>query len=163
MKKSKFILVSLLICIVSILCSGCTGSSNMNMNTDGSGTFSCKYSIEKKIYSEKNYTKISSSKELVNEMKKKVPKGTDLKITLDTKTSKTEDIINVSFTYSSIAEFEKKIDLLTTAIDNSASSDTLDNLKITEKDYEKYNDIYNTEKVISTSLATHLKKNNINF
>ena len=45
MKKSKFILVSLLIGMISIISSGCSAKSNMKINTDGSGTFSCKYSI----------------------------------------------------------------------------------------------------------------------
>ena len=163
MKKSKFILVSLLIGMISIICSGCSAKSNMKTNTDGSGIFSCKYSIEKKIYTEKNYTKISSSQELVQQLKKKVPKGTDLKFNLDTKSSKTEDIITASFTYSSIAEFEKKITALSNAIDESDAGSTLDKFNLTEKDLEKYADIYDTKKVISNSLANYLKKNNIKY
>ena len=163
MKKSKFILVSLLIGMISIISSGCSAKSNMKTNTDGSGTFSCKYSIEKKIYTEKNYTKISSSQELVQQLKKKVPKGTDLKFNLDTKSSKTEDIITASFTYSSIAEFEKKITALSNAIDESDAGSTLDKFNLTEKDLEKYADIYDTKKVISNSLANYLKKNNIKY
>lgn len=45
--------------MISIISSGCSAKSNMKTNTDDSGTFSCKYSIEKKIYTEKNYTKIT--------------------------------------------------------------------------------------------------------
>lgn len=163
MKKSKFILVSLLIGMVSIISSGCSAKSTMKANTDGSGTFSCKYTIEKKIFTEKNYTKISSSKELVQQLQKKVPKGTDLKFNLDTKSSKTEDIITASFTYSSIAEFEKKITALSDAIDESDAGSTLDKFNLTEKDLEKYTDIYDTRKVISNSLANYLKKNNIKY
>lgn len=163
MKKNKFILVSLLIGLITIISSGCSNKSTMKTNTDGSGTFSCKYTIEKKIFNEKNYTKISSSKELVQQLQKKVPKGTDLKFNLDTKSSKTEDIITASFTYSSIAEFEKKITALSDAMDKADAESTLDKFNLTEKDLEKYADIYDTKKVISDSLASYLKKNNIKY
>lgn len=163
MKKNKFILVSLLIGLITIISSGCSNKSTMKTNTDGSGTFSCKYTIEKKIFNEKNYTKISSSKELVQQLQKKVPKGTDLKFNLDTKSSKTEDIITASFTYSSIAEFEKKITALSDAMDKADAESTLDKFNLTEKDLEKYADIYDTKKVISNSLANYLKKNNIKY
>lgn len=156
MKKIRGHLTFLLILLIGVLCSGCSSHSTMKANKDGSGTFSCKYSIDKKIYTSSTYVTIKNSKDLVTQLQKKLPKGTNVKFTLDTTSSKTYDYITASFTYSSLEELDKKASLLLDSQEESANTPSID-----EKEINKYIDSIDEDKILSDSLSSYLKDKNI--
>ena len=158
MKQIRGNLVLVLILLIVALCSGCSSHSTMKVNKDGSGTFSCKYSIDKKLYTSSTYVTIKDSKELVAQLEKKVPKGANVKFTLDTTSSKTQDFITATFSYSSLQEFDKIASILTEAAEAEVPNDSS---FITEETVKKYFDSIDTDKVLSDLLVSYLKENKI--
>ena len=86
--------------VISIGVSGCGPDISIGMNEDKSGSYECKFCLDKNYISESGNINASNVDEVVEVLDSKFDKSLNLKIEVDKTSQKDKDIIVVSYDYS---------------------------------------------------------------